>query len=162
MPAFIKFDGIDGESATEGYEKWTEILSFDFGVGRRIAHAGSTSTREGTTANVSEIVVKKVTDGTSVKYFKEALCGELDNTVHIAMVRTGSGKPEKFLGFELTNTGVAGMSFKAAGGPGVDSRPGETLHLNFSKVQMEYLPIGNDLTGSPDRYTWDMKTSTGS
>ena len=162
MPTFIKFDGIDGESSTEGFEKWTEVLSFSFGVGRGISHAGSTSTREGSVASVSEIVVHKVTDGTTVKYFKEALCGELDNTVQIAMVRTGSGKPEKFLGFELTNTGVSGISFSAAGGPGVDSRPSETLSFNFSKVQLEYLPIGNDLTGSPDRYTWDMAKGTGS
>lgn len=161
MAIFMKFKDIKGESTTEGFKEWTELTSFEFGIGRRIASAGGTSTREGSIANLSEIVVKKVTDGTTVKYFQQALFGKLDREVEIKMVRVGAGKPEAFLGFKLEGCGVAGLSFRAAGGAGVDSRPGETVHLNFDKITIDYSPIGDDLTGSPDRYMWNLATSTG-
>ena len=159
MAIFMKFKDIQGESTTEGFKEWTELTSFEFGVGRRIASAGGTSTREGTIANFSEVVVKKVTDGTTVKYFEQAITGPLDRVVEIKMVRVGAGKPEAFLGFKLEGCGVAGLSFRAAGGPGVDSRPGETLHLNFDKITLDYSPIGDDLTGSPSMYGWDLAAS---
>ena len=88
------------------------------------------------------------------------LIGKLDNEVKVSFVRTGAGDPQEFLGVYLKNTGVSGLSFKAAGGSGVDARPGETLHLNFGKIEVKYNPIGDDLTGSPSSTTWNIETQT--
>jgi type VI secretion system secreted protein Hcp len=41
-------------------------------------------------------------------------------------------------------------------------RPNESLSLNFDKVKLGYNPVGDDLTGSPVYYTWDLAKGTGS
>lgn len=158
MPIYMKYDGIDGESKAEGFEKFIELESFEFGVGRRIGSARGGSTREGTDASFSEAVVRKRTDGTSVKFFEAAVIGKLNKVVDIKFVRTGSTSPEAYVYFKLEDTGVAGQSFKAAGGSG-DNRPTETLHLNFTKITLEYNPIGDDLSGNPSKWGYDMQTS---
>jgi type VI secretion system secreted protein Hcp len=153
----MKYQGIDGESVIPGAEKYTEVTSFEFGVGRRISSARGGTTREGGDASLSEIVVRKMTDGTTVKYFEEALTGKLDKLVEVAFARTGSGQVEQYLIFKMEGTGVAGLSFKSAGGQ--DSRPAETIHLNFDKVSLKYNAIGDDLSGSPSEYGWDLAKS---
>lgn len=155
MPVFMKYDGVDGESIVEGFEKYIELNSVQFGVGRGIASARGASTREGSDASVSEITVTKVTDGTSVKLFEEALTGKLNKVVDIKFVRTGAGKPEEYLGFKLEGTGISGFSISSGG-----DRPSESLSLNFDKVTFKYNPIGDDFGGSPASYGWDLAKST--
>jgi len=155
----MNYQNVPGESKIKGFEKYVELTSFEFGLGRRIT-AGVNSVREGSVVNLSEIVVKKSTDGTTIKLFEQACFGKLDNEVKFSFVRTGAGDPQEFLGVYLKNTGVSGLSFKAAGGSGVDARPGETLHLNFGKIEVKYNPIGDDLTGSPSSTTWNIETQT--
>ena len=161
MAIFMKCTNIQGESTTEGFKDWTEILSFQFGVGRAIASANGTSTRESSLANLSEVSITKAADATSVKYFQQALCGKLDHVVEIRMVRVGAGAPQTFMGYKLEGVGVSSHSVSASGGPGVDSRPTESITLNFDKITMEYSPIGDDLTGSASRYMWDLALSKG-
>jgi len=159
MPILMQYAGVPGESKIKGFEKYIEVTSFEFGLGRRIT-AGVNSVREGSVVNMSEIVVKKSTDGATLKLFEQGCFGKLNNDVKFSFVRTGSGGPHEFLGGYLKNTGVAGLAFKAAGGSGVDSRPGETLHLNFGEIEVKYNPIGDDLTGSPSSTTWKLSSMT--
>lgn len=159
MPILMEYKGIPGESKIKGFEKYIELTSFEFGLGRRIT-SGVNSVREGSVVNMSEIVVKKSTDGTTLKLFEQACFGKLNNDVKISFVRTGSGDPQEFLGVYLKATGVSGLSFKAAGGSGVDSRPGETVHMNFGEIEVKYNPIGDDLTGSPASTSWKLSSMT--
>ena len=161
MAIFMKCTNIQGESTTEGFKEWTEILSFQFNVSRAIMSASGTSTREASLANLTDVGITKLADGTSVKYFQEALCGKLDRVVEIRMVRVGSGAPQAFMGYKLEGCGVSNYTVTTSGGPGVDSRPIESITLNFDKITMEYSPIGDDLTGSASRYMWDLALSKG-
>jgi type VI secretion system secreted protein Hcp len=156
MPILMKYEGIPGESKIQGYQKYIEVDSFDFGLGRRIT-AGTQSTREGGTVSLSEIVVTKRTDNTTIKFFEQACVGKMDKKVEIAFVRTGDKSNEYFLKFELDATTVAGLSFKSAGG--ADARPTETIHLNFNKMTIHYNPVGDNLTGSPSNASWNIGES---
>lgn len=158
MPIMFKYQSIDGESKVTGYEKYMEVNSFDFGLGRRIT-AGTQSTREGGTVSLSEVVLRKKTDNTTVKFFQEACSGMMNKKAEIAFVRTGGTKNEYYLKFELDDTTIAGLNFKATGGQ--DSRPEETLHLNFNKCTIHYNPVGNDFTGSPSNAYWNIGESKG-
>jgi len=158
MPIMFKYQSIPGESKVAGYEKYIEVSSFDFGLGRRIT-AGTESTREGGTASVSEIVLRKKTDNTTVKFFQEACSGMMNKDVEIAFVRTAGTKNDTYLKFELKDTTIAGLNFKSSGGQ--DARPEETLHLNFNRVEITYTPIGNDFTGSPAGAYWNIGESKG-
>lgn len=156
MPILMKYQDIPGESKIKGYEKYIEVSSFDFGLGRRIT-AGTQSTREGGTVNLSEVVVKKQTDNTTIKFFMEGCTGKMDKDVEIAFLRTGDKVNEYFLKFELKATTVAGLSFKSGGG--ADARPTETIHLNFNKMIIHYNPIGDGLQGSPSNTNWNIGLS---
>ena len=68
MPILMQYQGVPGESKIKGFEKYIEVTSFEFGLGRRIT-SGVNSVREGSVVNMSEIVVKKSTDGTTIKLF---------------------------------------------------------------------------------------------
>jgi type VI secretion system secreted protein Hcp len=153
MPIVMTYEGVPGESKVDKHEKWIELNSFEFGIGRRLGSARATSTREDTDASVSEIVVRKKTDGSTVKFFEESLVGKLNKVVEIAFVRTTAGQ---YINWKLEGCGVAGLSFKSAGGQ--DARPDETLHLNFTKVTLKYTPIGDDLTGSPEAKGYNLAT----
>ncbi|MDB5372670.1 MAG: hypothetical protein JWP04_1312 [Belnapia sp.] len=157
MPILIKYPDVTGESKVEGYAEYFEVTSLQFGVGRGISSAYGTSTREGSVASVSEITVTKVSDGTSLKLFEEALHGELDNVVKIEFVRTSKGAPVTYISIELEGCGISGFSMSSGG-----DRPVESLSLNFDKIKFGYSPVADDLTGDPAYYTWNLATATGS
>ncbi len=155
MAILVKFgDKIKGESKVEGFTDHFEVNSFQWGVGRGVSAARGTSTREGSVASVSEITFTKQTDGTTVKFIEEAIKGKLDNKVHIAFIRTGSGNAEAYFEFNLEGCGVTGYSVSSGG-----DRPAESLSLNFDKVEWKYKPVGDDLTGSPESQKYDLATT---
>lgn len=154
MAIVVKYDGITGESKIEGFTDHFEVQSFQFGAGRGIGSARGTSTRESSTVSISEIVVTKPTDGTSIDLLTASCEGTLDKKVSIVFVRTGTGgAPGEYLKFELEGCGISGYSMSSGG-----DRPSESVSFNFDKVSMSYTPIGDDLTGSPNTYGWNLAT----
>lgn len=156
MAIYMKYAAIDGESTTEGYAKWIEIESFQLGVGRGIGSARGTSTRESSEASVSEISVTKKSDNTSVPLIEEALYGKLNNKVEIVFTRTKAGGSgvQPYLEYELNGCGVAGFSISSGG-----ERPMESISLNFDKIQMKYLLVGDELAGTPKTTLYDLSTA---
>ena len=151
MPIFLKYDGIDGEATTTGFEKWIEVNSFQFGVGRGISSAYGQSTRESSIASVSEISLTKPSDGSSPKLMVAALTGTLDKKVTISMVRTSQGSVQPYMVYELEGCGVSGYSVSSGG-----DRPSESVSLNFDKISFKYLLIGDDLNNSPEVVGYDL------
>jgi type VI secretion system secreted protein Hcp len=157
MPTLLKCSEWPGESKIEGFTDYFEVSSFQFGVGRAISAARGTSTREGNIVSVSEITVTKVSDKASIKLFEEALHGPLDRKVEIAFVRQGAGnKPVAFVTIKLEGCGISGMSLSSGG-----DRPTESLTLNFDKIEYNYSPVADDLSGDPLKYSWNLATATG-
>jgi type VI secretion system secreted protein Hcp len=146
-----------GESKIEGFTDYFEVSSFNFGVGRAISAARGTSTREGNIVSVSEITLSKVSDGASLKLFEEALHGPLSRKVEIAFVRQGKGnKPVAYVTMKLEGCGISGFSLSSGG-----DRPSESLTLNFDKIEYSYDPVGDDLSGKPSKYSWDLAKAIG-
>ena len=76
MPIYMKYGKINGP-VTGKYKGWIELTSCQFGVGRGISTpVGTSSKRESSAPNISEIVVTKAMDITSPLLFQEALTGE--------------------------------------------------------------------------------------
>ncbi|HYZ34063.1 MAG TPA: type VI secretion system tube protein Hcp [Crenalkalicoccus sp.] len=157
MPILVKCNEWTGESKVTGFEDHFEVTSFNFGVGRAISSARGTSAREGNIVSVSEITLSKVSDKVSIKLFEEALIGPLSRHVDIKFVRQGAGnKPVAFITIKLDGCGISGFSMSSGG-----DRPAETLTLNFDKVEYEYNPVADDLTGQPLKYSWNLATAKG-
>ncbi|HTQ42610.1 MAG TPA: type VI secretion system tube protein Hcp [Polyangiaceae bacterium] len=156
--AFLKIDGIDGESQDSGHKNWIELSSFTLGV----THAGSAQGTGAASerANVSEIHITKKQDKSS-----NALALALSNGTHFKTViiemRKAGGDPlnAKYYRITLTNALVSSHSFSSAGGGAV---PTESMTLNFTKISFEYAQQKAD--GSPGQYQpvqegYDVKTN---
>jgi type VI secretion system secreted protein Hcp len=152
MPIYVKYGAIQGDVTATGHEKWIEVNSFQWGVGRGISSpTGGSADREASAPSVSEIVVSKPTDVASTKLFDESLEGEGTDVV-IDFCKTDKGKLETYMTYTLTNTMVSGFSMSSGG-----DRPTETLSFNFTKIEFKNTAMGaaND-TGSPDAVTYDL------
>jgi type VI secretion system secreted protein Hcp len=155
MPIYMQYDGVPGDVTAEGHEKWIELNSCQWGVGRGISSpTGASADRESSAPSVSEITVTKATDASSVKMLNEAYQGE-GKKVQIDFCKTDKGKLEVYLTITLTNTMISGYSLSSGG-----DRPTESLSLNFTKVEFKNTGMGaaGD-TGSPEPITYDLATA---
>jgi type VI secretion system secreted protein Hcp len=151
---YMKYGSIQGSVTTDGYKNWVELNSFQWGVGRSVnSPAKGDDTREGSEPSVSEIVVTKRMDKASPQIWQDSVAGDFSNMVTIVMTTTTKDKVETFLSYTLTDTGLSGYSTSCAGG---NDPPGESLSLNFSKVQWSYTPMGSKTTGTPETVGWDL------
>ncbi len=136
MPIYMKYDGIDGDVTAEGHEKWIELNSFQWGVGRGISSpTGGSADRESSAPSVSEIAVTKALDIATTKLLDEALQGE-GKTVVIDFCKTDKGKLETYMSYKLADVMVSGYSISSGG-----DRPSESLSLNFTKVEYKFLQM---------------------
>lgn len=158
MPIYMQIDGIEGDVTAEGHEKWIEVNSFQWGVGRGVTSpVGGSADREASAPSVSEIVVTKLCDKASANVLREALWGE-GKKVKIDFVKTDKDKFEPYMQYELENTLLSGYSISSGG-----DRPSESLSLNFTKVTFNDISMGEkNETGQPDRVNYDLAKGKGS
>jgi len=179
--AYVKFEGIDGESKSVGHEGWSEIVSFS----QPITSPGSGAT--GTTRRradviLEDIVVVKQIDKASPK-LAEAICmGKVFPKVeiHLTGPSEGSTCQGTFYAYELKNVMIS--SYKATGSnplayaliaPAPDSilpysgpfivqavdAPMEEISINFEEIKVTYTEC--DSTGKSKgnvEYSWKVET----
>ncbi|MDA8050407.1 MAG: type VI secretion system tube protein Hcp [Rhodospirillales bacterium] len=152
MALYMKYGSIDGNVETVGYDKWIQVNSFQWGVGRGISSPmGTSEDREASHPSVSEITVTKEMDVATNKLLEDALGGAMNTKVEIAYVTTGKNEVKEFLRYILTNTAVSGYSVSSGG-----DRPSESLSLNFTKVEIKYTALNVDESGNPASTTYDL------
>ncbi len=152
MAIYMNWDGVPGDVTTSGFEKWIELTSFQWGVGRGIGSAMSgQASRESSIPSVSEIVVTKRMDGSSPGLWTDSVAGQLNTTVKIAFTTTSQGATTQFLNYELTNTGLSGYSLSSGG-----DMPTESLSLNFTKVVWSFTGTDPSVSGTPVTQGYDL------
>ena len=152
MAIYMNWDGVPGDVTTSGFEKWIELTSFQWGVGRGIGSAMSgQASRESSIPSVSEIVVTKRMDGSSPGLWTDSVAGQLNTTVKIAFTTTSQGATTQFLNYELTNTGLSGYSLSSGG-----DMPTESLSLNFTKVVWKFTGTDPSVSGTPVTQGYDL------
>jgi type VI secretion system secreted protein Hcp len=147
----MKYGDLQGDVTAAGHEKWIELTSFQWGVGRGIGSAtGGSADRESSAPSVSEIAVKKAQDRASRQLLMHAVQGE-GADVTIDFCKTDKGNLEVFLEMNLNNTMISGFSMS-----GTD-RHEETISLNFTKIEYKLLTHNADGTpGDPDSIVYDI------
>jgi type VI secretion system secreted protein Hcp len=157
MPIYMKYGSVNGSVTASGFEKWIELASFSWGVGRNLSTpTGASADREASAPSVSDIAITKQTDISSFKLLEEALWGQ-GQTVKISFTTTVQNKTDEYLGFELTNTMISAYAPSSGG-----DRPTESLSLNFTKFQVKFKE--NDLSGAklggPATVGYDISTAS--
>ena len=155
MPIYMKYDTINGDVTAKDHEKWIEVNSFQWGVGRGISSpTGASADRESSAPSVSEIVVTKETDIASTKLVNESLQGE-GVEVKLDFCKTDKGNLSVYLAYTLTNTMISGYSLSSGG-----DRPTESLSLNFTKIEMRDIGLGSkNEDGQPETVGYDLATA---
>jgi type VI secretion system secreted protein Hcp len=154
MPIYMQFEGVDGDVTAEGHEKWIELGSMHFGIGRAVTspQTGGSAEREASAPSVSEITLTKNADSASPKLFQQSLFGE-GAKVKIDLVKTDKDKLEPYEQYELEDVLVSGFSVSSAG-----DRPTESISLNFTKIIFSHVQMKdkND-PGSPEKVGYDLE-----
>ncbi len=160
--AFLKIDGIDGESQVRGFEKWIELLSFSWGA-EILADTGGGGIVSGKVSPKAFSFVK-LTDTASPAIFIKMAAGSHFDKVSLAC-RKASGVPADPLGnssdafVKIDFSDVLFSSFSEGGTTATDQRPMESISFAFSKIEFSVaanLPGG----GLGDFFTGDFSFLT--
>jgi type VI secretion system secreted protein Hcp len=143
--AYIKIEGIDGESTRVGTKGWIEISEFTHSVkSPRDAASGQATGRR----QYEPIIIRKSIDKSSPLLAKAIATNQVIPSLTVEMYRespTRSGRQEAYMRYELKNVMVS--SFQQ-GGVDTDGNPMEEVSFNFEKVTWTYLPTNT--TASDD------------
>jgi type VI secretion system secreted protein Hcp len=133
--AFLKLDGIKGESKAEKHVDEIEVLAWSWGAqGRGTARA---------------FTLTKSTDTASPKLLDAALNGTRIKNASFVVRRSGE-RPVDFIRIKLEDVVVSTFEISAAG-----DRPVESVSLTFRKASFEYIPQNaNGTAGNPIPMTW--------
>jgi len=156
--AFLKLDGIKGESQDHKHKGEIDIMSFGWGVSQNgSSHAGGGG-GVGKVAVHDIHFVKKV-DSSSPLLFLWCASGEHLKEGNF-VIRKAGGEQLEYLKYKFTDFLISSVSPHgvAAGG---DEIPLEEVSLNFARVEISYQPQGSDgkAQGGPILAGWDMKAN---
>ena len=139
VDAFLKLDGIPGESTDAKHKNEIVVESWSFGVAPRVSATGQQTTAR---PCVSDIVITKHVDKSSPLLFMHAATGKHIPS-GIIVVRKAGETPIEYLVVTMQDVIVTSINSTSSGG---DS-PEESISLNFQTLSISYTPQSSD--GAP-------------
>jgi type VI secretion system secreted protein Hcp len=152
--AFLKIDGIDGESADSKHKGEIELLSFSWGETQSgtFAHGGGGGA--GKVAMQDIHFVSKVNKA-SPKLFLSCASGEHIKKATLTCRKAGKDQQE-FLKYTLSDVLVS--SYQIGGSSHGDSIPVDQVSLNFAKIEIEYKEqLATGALGGTVKAGWNLK-----
>lgn len=156
--AFLKIEGVDGESTRDKHEGEIEILSFSWGVSNPTT-IGTGSGAGAGRASLTSFNVMKKSDKASPKLFQHCAQGKHFPKATVVFRAAGGENSLEYLKYEFEEVFVESVQW--SGSSGGDDRPTESLSLAFGKVEVTYTPqtAAGD-PGAPVVASWDQRTRT--
>jgi type VI secretion system secreted protein Hcp len=135
--AFLKIDGIPGESTDDKHKDWIEILSFRFGVKQTASESASTAgASSAERADFQDLSIVKAIDRASPKIFVACAGGINLHTVTVELCRVGTDKV-KFMECKLTNC-IVSAYLPGGSVKGGEAFPLEEVTFNYGKIELSY------------------------
>ena len=133
--AFIRIDGIEGESTDDQHQGWIEILSFGNGHFQTVSKTASSAGGAGAErANFHDFYFEKLLDRATPKLALASAVGTHIDKITVQLCRAGADK-QKYMEFTMTNCII---SEYLVTGDGEDNLPLETIGVNYGKIQWTY------------------------
>jgi type VI secretion system secreted protein Hcp len=152
--AYIKFDGVDGESKDRDHEGWIDVLSVDWGMNKPNEGATGQSRRRGSVV-VEDVVLVKELDKSSPKLQEKMLMGEVIPKLEIEMTETNSdGTQQPYLKIVMEDVIISSYQTSANGDS--DDRPTEEVAFYYNKISYHYMNDGGIFS-----YIWNFLTGRG-
>jgi len=152
---YAKFDGIDGEVTIEGFDKWIEFTSMQYGVGVGVespSGGASGGKRTASQPSFSEVTMTKPLDQTSMQMMQYCAKGDSFKTIEIAFIKSAGNVNERYLTVKMSNTLISGHSMSSGG-----DRPSESISLNYTQIDFQYHSQKMDADKSGQaKFGWDL------
>jgi len=160
--AFLKIDGIDGESTDDKHSKWIEILSFSHGVSQPSAGSRSSGgAATGQRSDHSDFSVVKTLDKASPLLNLHCCDGKHLKEVKLELCRA-TGDKAKYMEYKMDDVIISGVR------PGGSSQGGEPLPLeevsfNYGKITWTYVETDHKTgkSGGNVSKNWDLFKNKG-
>jgi type VI secretion system secreted protein Hcp len=123
--AFLKIDGIPGESSDDKHKNEIDVLSFSFGISRR---------NDKGRPSIADFSIVKTVDTSSPLLFDAACQGDSLKSALFTARKAGKGQQEYI---KITFEEVIITSVQHSGAPGTESLPMDSLSLDFRSMEME-------------------------
>jgi type VI secretion system secreted protein Hcp len=158
--AFLKLDGVTGESTRKGAEGWIQIMSFSWGAANPVSLGTGTGGAGSSKVTISTINVIKQTDSSSPLLFQKC-CAGTHYPTGIVSIRKASGTDTGLEYFKIEMTEVFVESIQVSGSSGGDDTPTESVSLAFGSIKETYQPQKVDGTpGAAQIGQWNVKTNS--
>jgi type VI secretion system secreted protein Hcp len=135
--AFLKIDGVPGESTDDKHKDWIEVLSFNHGMSQP-SSATASSAGGGTTerVNISDFSITKHLDKASPKLYELCATGKHIANVTLELCRAGGDKV-KYMEVKMEQAIISSVAPGGSSG-GADNLPAESVSFNFGKIKWTY------------------------
>jgi type VI secretion system secreted protein Hcp len=154
---FLKFGDIKGESADAKYKEWIPIESWSWGE----SQAGSAGRGAGSgvgKVDMSDFSFMKFMDKATPKLILACANGQHIPAVEF-VARKAGGEQAEYLKMKLSDVLIS--SYQTSGSSG-GSLPTESISINFSKIEFEYLQQdAKGKTASAGKMNWDVRANKG-
>jgi type VI secretion system secreted protein Hcp len=149
---FLKLDGVKGESKADGHKDEIDIHSFSWGMSQQGTFSGGGGGGAGK-VNINDCNFTKNVDTATCDLMLKCCNGE-HIKAGVVSFRKAGGKQQEYLKIKLSDILVSGYQQGGSSGDVIH----DSLSLNFSKVEVEYMVQKED--GSMTKggnMGWDIK-----
>jgi type VI secretion system secreted protein Hcp len=157
--AFLKIDGLPGESTDDKHKDWIEVLSYSWGVSQSASRSASTSGGASSErADFQDFSIVKAMDKASPKLALACAQGKHFKDVALELCRAGGDKL-KYMEYKLEEVIVSSASVGGGGG----GEPTESVTFNYGKINWTYTQQKrSDGTGGGQiAAKWDLTANKG-
>ena len=152
--AFLKLDGIQGESQKDNHKQEIDLMSFSWGASNSSSVGTGTGVSVGKVA-VSDFSIMKATDSSSPVLFQKCCDGSVMTTGVVTLQRQVQGTATPYLVYNFTNVYVTSVQWSGSGGSG--DAPMESVAFCFEVGQVDYTALNDDGSGgTPIHGGWDV------
>jgi type VI secretion system secreted protein Hcp len=135
--AFLKIDGIPGESTDDKHKDWIEVLSYGLGIQQPASASASTAGGAATERAIfQDVSITKALDKASPKLALACADGTHVKQVTLELCRAGGDKV-KYMEYGLTNCIISSYHDGGSAG-GAEDLPIETVSFNYGKIEWIY------------------------
>ena len=155
--AYIKFDGVDGESQDKDHKAWSDLLSFSQAVHQPGGGATGQSRRRGDVI-LDDIVIVRQLDKSSPKLAESVMLGKVFPSILVNFTRDTDEGRVTYYRYELKNVMVTSYSVNIQVDDAGNDVPVEQFSLNFEEIKVTYTETDN--TGGKKgniEYSWKVE-----
>jgi type VI secretion system secreted protein Hcp len=130
---YLKLDGIQGESVSDGHKDEIQLLSFSWG-GHQVSSVGHTGGSGAGKVDLADLNIMKVVDKATTPLFKALVSGTHIKTGVLTAVKTGAGSGGKpFITISLKELFVTSLQISAS-----SEIPTASVSFSYNEVKHEY------------------------